>query len=113
MDGFRTIVDKRFLSLSARTTTGNSDARVLDDVHEGLVFVRVTSVSGTSPTLDVVVQVSDDGTNWYDHVDVPQITASGNFVQPTTNFGKFVRMEYTIGGTTPSFTFGITFVGKT
>lgn len=69
--------------------------------------VIVTAVSGTNPTLDVVVQESDDsGTNYYDTYHFPRITATGQYRSPLIPLtGNRVRYVRTIGGTgTPSFT---------
>jgi len=68
--------------------------------------VIVTAVSGTSPTMDVVVQESDDtGTNWYDIYHFPRITAAGQYRSPLIpQTGNRVRYVRTIGGTSPSFT---------
>jgi len=68
--------------------------------------VTVTAVSGTNPTLDYVVQESDDGgTNWYDIYHFPRITATGQYRSPLITFsGNRLRYIATIGGTTPSFT---------
>lgn len=71
--------------------------------------VIVTAVSGTNPTLDVVVQESDDsGTNWYDIYHFPRITATGQYRSPLTNLtGNRVRYVRTVGGTSPSFTHAV------
>jgi hypothetical protein len=68
--------------------------------------VVVTAVSGTNPTMDVVVQESDDtGTNWYDVYHFPRLNAIGQYRSPlipqTGNRYRYVR---TVGGTSPSFT---------
>lgn len=70
------------------------------------VNIPVTAVSGTTPTLDVVVQESDDsGTNWYDVYHFPRITATGMYRSPILPLqGNRVRYVQTVGGTTPSFT---------
>lgn len=71
------------------------------------VNIPVTAVSGTNPTLDVVVQESDDtGTNWFDVYYFPRITATGMYRSPMMLFtGNRVRYVQTIGGTaSPSFT---------
>jgi hypothetical protein len=68
--------------------------------------VIVTAVSGTNPTLDVVVQESDDsGTNWYDTYHFPRITATGQYRTPLIPLtGNRVRYVRTVGGTgTPTF----------
>ena len=70
------------------------------------VNIPVTVVSGTSPTLDVSIEESDDtGTNWYKVYDFPRITATGMYRSPAIPFlGNRVRYVQTVGGTTPSFT---------
>lgn len=70
------------------------------------VNIPVTAVSGTTPTLDVVVQESDDsGTNWFDVYHFPRITATGMYRSPKLPLtGNRVRYVQTVGGTTPSFT---------
>ena len=66
----------------------------------------VTAVSGTTPTLDIVVQESDDGgTNWFDVWHFPRITAVGMYRTPKLPLtGNRVRVVETLTGTTPSFT---------
>lgn len=70
------------------------------------VNIPVTAVTGTTPTLDVVVQESDDnGTTWFDVYHFPRITATGNYRSPKLQLiGTRVRYVQTVGGTTPSFT---------
>jgi len=68
--------------------------------------IIVTGVSGTTPTLDYVLQESDDtGTNWYDVYHFPRITATGQYRSPLiTLTGHRVRLNPTITGTSASFT---------
>jgi hypothetical protein len=70
------------------------------------VSIPVTVVSGTTPTLDVVIQESDDaGTNWFDVYHFPRITAVGMYRSPKLPLtGNRVRYVQTVAGTTPSFT---------
>ena len=70
------------------------------------VTVPVTAVSGTSPTLDIGIEESDDtGTNWVRVYDFPRITATGYYRSPVFPFtGNRIRYVQTISGTTPSFT---------
>lgn len=70
------------------------------------VIVDVTAVSGTNPTMDVVIQeTSDLGTNWYSVYEFPLITATGSYVSPVLPLtGGRIRYVQTIAGTTPSFT---------
>jgi hypothetical protein len=70
------------------------------------VNIPVTAVTGTTPTLDVRIEESDDnGTNWYVVYDFPRITATGIYRSPVLPVtGNRVRYVQTVGGTTPSFT---------
>lgn len=70
------------------------------------VNIPVTAVTGTTPTLDVSIEESDDtGTNWFKVYDFPRITAAGMYRSPIIRLtGNRVRYVQTVGGTTPSFT---------
>lgn len=86
------------------TTTSSVNIPVAGCNYE--INVPVTAVSGTSPTLDVVIQESDDlGTNWFDVYHFPRITAPGMNRSPKMAYtGNRLRYVQTVGGTTPSFT---------
>jgi hypothetical protein len=70
------------------------------------VNIPVTAVTGTTPTMDVNIEESDDtGTNWFVVYSFPRITAIGIYRSPLLPFkGNRIRYTQTIGGTTPSFT---------
>jgi hypothetical protein len=70
------------------------------------VNIPVTAVTGTTPTLDVAIEESDDsGTNWFKVYDFPRITGSGMYRSPLIRMvGNRVRYVQTVGGTSPSFT---------
>lgn len=112
---------------SAKTATGNSAAAITNHNARGVqLFVNVGTVSGTTPTLVVRVQVQDPvSSNWVDLPGAatasitattgttpvlltiyPGITAVANSVvnQPLP---RTYRLAWTIGGTTPSFTFSV------
>ena len=52
------------------------------------------------------------GSNKYHscHTSMSQISATGQYRQAITNFGKYVRIEYSVAGT--SFTFSVKGVFK-
>ncbi len=102
-----------FLSSAARTSSGQSVELNLSYGDEVLVFLDVTAVSGTSPTLDVKVQTKGPDGKWYEIASFAQKTAAGNEAKAITNYGEILRVAYTIGGTTPSVTFSVTGVVKT
>lgn len=106
-----------------RTTTG--DSGVLTRGYGAVVSIRaqlnVTAASGTTPTLNVVIQDTLDDTNWNtigtftqktavsrEVINIlPQKAESGTF-QPL--FSDRLRVLWTIGGTTPSFTFQVDWI---
>ena len=93
---------------AARTTNGTSSAfsaasNALD------LQVTVSAVSGTTPSLALSVQWSDDGTN-FGPVDgtgdaFAAITATGTVAKSLTVKGLYYQLVWAITGTTPSFTF--------
>lgn len=109
---------------AARTASGVGNANTEGDFGtRGAIFqVDVTAASGTSPTLVVKVQYTIDGVNWIDldttNAQTASLTSTGrvqlkvypgltaaanaasNNALPPTH-----RLAWTIGGTTPSFTF--------
>lgn len=67
----------------------------------------VTAVTGTTPTLDVVIEESmDSGANWQPIYHFPRIIANGIYPTPLIkSFGTRFRYVQTVGGTgSPSFT---------
>lgn len=75
--------------------------------------LSVTAASGTTPTLDVVIEDTLDGTNWNAIGTFAQKAAAGReVINITVPFADQVRARWTIGGTTPSFTFAIDVFGQ-
>lgn len=96
------------LASAARTTTGQSPAFGVDSGETVAVLIDVTAVSGTSPSMTVNVEWTNDGSTWFvaDPVDAfTAITAAGKKAKSFTVKGTAARLNYTISGTTPSFTF--------
>lgn len=89
---------------AAVTATFATSAVEGGDRSVARLVLDVTAASGTSPTLDVVVQTSRDGVTWYTAGTFTQATAvvTRRLVCP---IDRFVRAQCTVGGTTPSFTF--------
>ena len=96
---------------SAALTSSNTSASITPSNNScsNEFNVIATAVSGTNPTLDVVVQESDDtGTNWYDVYHFPRITAIGQYRSPLIPLtGNRIRYVRTVGGTSPSFTHAV------
>lgn len=94
---------------AARTATGQSSAVDLDNDTVEILF-DCTAVSGTSPSLTLSVEWSDDGTTWFQADPADQftaITAVGKKAKSFTVKAPFMRTVWTISGTTPSFTFAV------
>lgn len=94
---------------AARTTSGNSTAvSGWGSVSRLRAQLDITAASGTTPTLDVVLEDTLDGTNYHTIGAFTQATAAGRqAVNVTTPFTDQVRVRWTIAGTTPSFTFSV------
>ena len=109
------------LAAAARRTSTLTGTGI-DVLHyEGvaLIVLNASAGTGTTPTLDVKLQHSDDNSTYAD-------VTSGTFTQVTDVAGtagiqvkqvnvsdlkRYLRVIGTIAGTTPSFDFGAEFVG--
>lgn len=93
----------------ARTATGVSSALPGFNAAKNLVIaLAVTAVTGTTPTLDLTIQDTVDGVNWFTIATFNQVTGVTNAVQRVTiPFTDQLRASWVIGGTTPSFTFSV------
>ena len=113
-------------SSSARTATVAGATVTNFNARGAVITINVTAVSGTTPTLVAKLQYSPDaGTTWIDYTAKPvtaTISATGQTtltVYPSVvevanaavslPIPRIVRMHYTIGGTSPSFTFATYF----
>jgi hypothetical protein len=97
----------------AKSASGNSGAV---NSPKGLylnVLLEVTAQSGTTPTLDVSVEWSMDGTNFgvaqpADSFTQVTTTVPTRVVKAFQNKAPFYRVVYTLGGTSPNYTFQVT-----
>lgn len=106
------MADARLVVASAaRTTTGTSGANAIPQgANKVSLMANVTAVTGTGPTLDLTVEWSNDGTAWA--VGEPtdsftQITAVSAKAKEFVVKGAAYRVRWTLGGTTPNFTFAV------
>ncbi len=69
-----------------------------------LVMVHVSAITGTTPTLNVSLEQSADGTSYSALAGsgVAQLTAVGNAVAYAYPTANYVRVTATVGGTTPA-----------
>jgi len=109
-----------FKSLSAETAAVIHGSVEPVNTANLTLTITVTAVSGTTPTMLLVVEGSADGTNWF---TVSTFGANGyslgslgttptNFTAAATTRGvvpmsEFMRTRSVIGGTTPSFTYRV------
>lgn len=99
-------------SSGAETTNGVGSPVSVNHYEIVGVFTNVTAVSGLLATINIKLQHTPNGTDWY---DVPNCTVgysalgtfflgvnSGNVGQKITDT---IRLVWTVGGTNPHFTF--------
>lgn len=97
------------IASAAITTTTTSSAVVMTNMQSCSFGVAVTATSGTTPTMDIVVQETIDGTNWTDIYHFERITGNGSWSSPLIPIkGQSIRYVRTVAGTTPSFTMSLT-----
>ena len=125
-------------SVSAAAATATSANISVGKADEYSILINVTTVTGTSPTMDVVFQTSIDKGTTYANMPFrsAQITAAGvhwftlrrglgwgeaafnqagvadtggALAKNTVFDPNYVKFKYTIGGTNPAFTFSVTF----
>lgn len=99
---------------TARTSSGNGTGRQLGAVSSAQSVygaLNVTAASGSSPTLDVLVESDDNAgfTTATTRLTFSQQTAVGAEWQSAAGAitDDYWRVTYTIGGTSPSFTFQV------
>jgi hypothetical protein len=93
--------------LSAITATANGTTvdNGAGTTNGSVAQIHVTAVSGTSPTMTAIVQHSTNGSTWATLGTFTAITGTTSEVITTTGtVNRYVRAQYTVGGTTPSFT---------
>jgi hypothetical protein len=102
---------------ASKTVTAVTPSVDCLNFNEACIEMNITNVSGTLPTLDMVIQHSHDNVNWSTLYTFSQKTATGNnvrYIPDGTVYGflRYLRGSYTIGGTTPNFTFSLNIVAK-
>jgi hypothetical protein len=101
--------------LTAVTATANGTAvdNLEATTNGGYGVLHVTAVSGTTPTNTVKIQHSSDNSVWADLVTFTALTTLTTSevvaVAAGTTVNRYLRAQYTIAGTTPSYTFHVNF----
>jgi hypothetical protein len=109
-------VARSLLSSGSRTVTGQGSSVPVPEASSQIaVMVKVTSVSGTTPSMTCTVQWSQDNGATFADADPADaftpLTVTGNVVKSFPARGEHFRLVWTITGTTPSFTFSATAYG--
>lgn len=100
---------------ASRTSSGNESSvdNGASSADGAVAHLHVTAASGTSPTLDVVVQESADNSTWVDLITFTQATAAtSERLAVTGTVERYIRAQWTLGGTSPDFSFAVTFARR-
>lgn len=104
---------------AAATVSGNSGDLAVDSFSELALDINITAVSGTTPTIQYIMERKGNDGNYYQiyassSLNVTQAvsTSFGAGMSQSVSFGATVRLRWVIGGTTPSFTFSASIIGK-
>jgi len=92
------------------TSSGNSTDISVDYFSAAELELKVTSVSGTSPTMDIYIEGKFEATGDYKTLaSQTGITATGTwFFTINPLIFRYIRIRWVVGGTSPSFTFTVT-----
>ena len=116
----------QLLAVLSRTSNSSSTGLDIRD-YTGMgmvVFAAGAATAGSSPTLDAVLEESDDNSTW-SAVAAADYAEAAEFTQVTTTATvqirrfdvskrkRYIRITWTIGGTSsPAFPFGAGFIGQ-
>lgn len=115
--------DTTLFASATKTSSGNGSDFETYNMNEATFFLNVSAASGTSPTLDVDIEGKDPvSAGYFKLVSFAQKTAIstgrvviglGSVDDANTDavasvpLPHIIRAKYTIGGTSPSFTFSV------
>lgn len=102
------------MGASSAATFASAGDSTVSQYDEAIIAVVTTTASGTSPTLDILYEISpDNGATWIPYVSVATVTAAGTKQTQIPNcIGSMYRILASIGGTTPSFTYAVYLILK-
>ena len=102
---------KTYATLYSGTVTSSGNTLDIDlSIYSAAELeLKVASVSGTSPTLDVYIEGKFEATGDYKTLaSQTEITGTGTwFFTVNPLIFRYIRIRWVIGGTSPSFTFGV------
>src|SRR3982751_3150389 len=92
---------------AVRTAGGSGPAVQVWEAHTLRATLAVTAVGGTTPTLTVTLETSQDGTTWRSLGAFPVVTGVGTTRFSVSGLDNLVRASWAVAGTPPSFTFAV------
>jgi hypothetical protein len=90
------------------TANGQTGGRNVGYIHTLRLNRVVTAASGTTPSLTVIIEHSADNATWSTHTTFTAATAVNTERKVLSGLDRYVRARWTVSGTTPSFTWGLT-----
>lgn len=97
------------------TTNGASVNNLASSANGGVAALHVDAVSGTTPTMTVTIEHSPDNSAWATLATFTAATAETSefiTVAAGTTVDQYVRAVATVGGTTPSFSYLVSFARR-
>jgi len=109
-DTLKQNIGQTYLASATYTANGDSGATPLDTTYGSVVvfFLNVSAVSGTSPTLDLYIDIQDPASgNWVNQDKFATVTSTGTFALAEPVRSTKYRVRWVLGGSSPSFSFSI------
>lgn len=102
------------LGQATRTTSGVSPDINVSKYLYGELCIDVTAVSGTSPVLNIYVEGKDRYSGKYKVLFAHENITTAQTIWDTITIlaFSFIRVRWTISGTSPSFTFSVSMEAK-
>lgn len=101
------------LTAETATANGTSVDNTASSANGGVAILHVTAASGTTPSATIKVQHSTDNSVFTDLITMTAATAATSERKTATGtVNRYVRATWTISGTTPSFTFAVSFARR-
>jgi hypothetical protein len=103
-------IELTYIPSQTVTANGDSSANPLTINYGSVVvfFLNVSSVGGTSPTLDVYIDIQDPASGaWVNQDKFPTVTEPTTLALALPVRSTRYRVRWVLGGTSPSFTFSV------
>jgi hypothetical protein len=105
---------------AAQTANGNASGLAVGAFTEIAIDANITAITGTSPTIQFFIdRLGADGATYFNIWSSSAIsavsalsTSIGAGLAVTQSFGSIIRFRWVVGGTSPSFTFSASIIGK-